>query len=54
MLSANPEENKASILSLKKQLADAHIDRVCTAHGGCTPQGLGRNLLDEFIERLGG
>ena len=51
---AHPDENKASIRSLKKQLAEETIDRVCTPHGGCTPQGLGRNLLDEFIQRLGG
>jgi hypothetical protein len=25
---------------------------VCTAHGGCTPKGLGRNLLDELISRV--
>lgn len=54
LFDAHPEENKASIVSLKKQLGEESIDRVCTPHGGCTPQGLGRNLLDQFIQRLGG
>lgn len=48
----HPEENKAAIRSLKTQLANETIDIVCTAHGGCTPKGLGRNLLDELISRV--
>jgi glyoxylase-like metal-dependent hydrolase (beta-lactamase superfamily II) len=48
----NPEENKAAIRSLKSQLGEEPIDMVCTAHGGCTPKGLGRNLLDELISRV--
>ena len=49
----HPDENKASILSLKQQLANETVDIVCTAHGGCTPKGLGRTLLDDLISRLG-
>jgi hydroxyacylglutathione hydrolase len=49
----HPAESKASVLSLKQQLADETIDIVCTAHGGCTPKGLGRTLLDDLIARLG-
>ena len=49
----HPAENKASILSLKTQLAGETVDIVCTAHGGCTPKGLGQTLLDELIARLG-
>jgi glyoxylase-like metal-dependent hydrolase (beta-lactamase superfamily II) len=53
LLDPNPEANKASIKSLKTQLAGETIDRVCTAHGdGCTPKGLGGNLLKELIERI--
>jgi glyoxylase-like metal-dependent hydrolase (beta-lactamase superfamily II) len=48
----HPEQNKASIRSLKTQLENETIDVVCTAHGGCTPKGLGRNLLDELISRV--
>ena len=48
-----PDENKASILSLKQQLANETVDIVCTAHGGCTPKGLGGTLLDDLISRLG-
>ncbi|HEY2903351.1 MAG TPA: MBL fold metallo-hydrolase [Polyangia bacterium] len=54
MFDAHPEENRASIRALKKQLADQTIDRVCTAHGGCTPSGLGENMLNDFVNRLGG
>lgn len=48
----HPEENKAAIRSLKTQLENETVDVVCTAHGGCTPRGLGRNLLDELISRV--
>jgi glyoxylase-like metal-dependent hydrolase (beta-lactamase superfamily II) len=51
---AHPEENKAAIRSLKTQLEGETIDLVCTAHGGCTPKGLGRILLDDLIKRVGG
>jgi hydroxyacylglutathione hydrolase len=50
----HPEENKAAIRSLKTQLANETLDMVCTAHGGCTPKGLGRNLLEDLISRVGG
>jgi glyoxylase-like metal-dependent hydrolase (beta-lactamase superfamily II) len=49
---AHPEENKAAIRSLKTQLAGDEVNMVCTAHGGCTPKGLGRSLLDELISRV--
>jgi glyoxylase-like metal-dependent hydrolase (beta-lactamase superfamily II) len=53
LLDPNPEANKASIKSLKTQLAGETIDRVCTAHGdGCTPKGLGGSLLKDLIDRL--
>ena len=52
----HPEQNKASIISLKTQLANETVDIVCTSrHGhGCTPKGLGKTLLDDLIQRLGG
>lgn len=50
----HPDENKKSIISLKSQLANENVDVVCTSHGGCTPKGLGKNLLDELVSRLGG
>jgi len=52
MFDPHPAENKAAIRSLKTQLANETVDTVCTAHGGCTPKGLGRNLLDELITRI--
>jgi glyoxylase-like metal-dependent hydrolase (beta-lactamase superfamily II) len=51
---AHPAETKASIVSLKTQLANDTVDIVCTSHGGCTPKGLGKTLLDDLISRLGG
>ena len=50
----HPEQNQAAIVSLKKQLANETVDIVCTSHGGCTPKGLGKMLLDDLISRLGG
>jgi hydroxyacylglutathione hydrolase len=52
MLSTSPEENKASIRALKTQLANETFDTVCTAHGGCTPKGFGKNLLDELAAKI--
>jgi len=50
----HPEENRAAIRALKTQLVADPVETVCTAHGGCTPKGLGRNLLDDLISRVGG
>jgi glyoxylase-like metal-dependent hydrolase (beta-lactamase superfamily II) len=44
---------RTALVGLKKQLADTDVDIVCTGHGGCTPKGLGKNLLDELISRQG-
>ncbi len=46
------EQLKASVRALKSQLTGAEINAVCAGHGGCTPLGLGRTLLDEFIDRV--
>jgi len=54
MFDARPEENRAAIRSLKTQLVADPVETVCTAHSGCTPKGLGRNLLDDLITRVGG
>jgi glyoxylase-like metal-dependent hydrolase (beta-lactamase superfamily II) len=54
MVDPHPGQNKASIISLKTQLKDENVDIVCTSHGGCTPKGLGKMLLDDLIQRLGG
>jgi hydroxyacylglutathione hydrolase len=51
---AHPDENKAAIRSLKTQLEGETFEYVCTAHGGCTPKGLGRILLDDLVKRIGG
>jgi hydroxyacylglutathione hydrolase len=52
LFNPDPEANKAAIRSLKTQLANETFDTICTAHGGCTPSGLGPNLLDELTSRL--
>jgi hydroxyacylglutathione hydrolase len=41
-----------AIASLKQQLGDSEVDTICTGHGGCTPKGLGKNLLEELGGRL--
>jgi hydroxyacylglutathione hydrolase len=48
----HPEENRASIRSLKTQLGSDAVETVCTAHGGCTPTGLGQSLLDDLVSRV--
>jgi hydroxyacylglutathione hydrolase len=49
----HPAENRAAIRALKTALAGDAVDIVCTGHGGCTPKGLGHNLLDDLAGRLG-
>jgi len=52
MFDAHPENNKASIKQLQKQVENEEIDIVCTGHGGCTPKGLGRNQLNDLVARI--
>jgi hydroxyacylglutathione hydrolase len=54
LFDSNGDQIKASVTALKQQLAGAEIAAVCTGHGGCTPLGLGRTLLDDFVGRVGG
>ena len=50
---ADPDAAKGALTSLKQQLAGTEIEEVCTGHGGCTPKGLGKNLFDDLLGRLG-
>jgi glyoxylase-like metal-dependent hydrolase (beta-lactamase superfamily II) len=50
---AHPEANRASIRALKTQLDTETLETVCTAHGGCTPKGMGRSMLADLVDRLG-
>ena len=52
LFDAHPDDNKASIRQLQKQVENEEIDIVCTGHGGCTPKGLGRNQLTDLVARL--
>ena len=52
MLDTDTDQAKASITALKTALGDTEVEIVCTGHGGCTPKGLGKNLLTDFIARL--
>jgi hydroxyacylglutathione hydrolase len=52
LFDAHPDENKASIRALQKQVENEEIDIICTGHGGCTPKGMGRNQLTDLIARL--
>jgi hydroxyacylglutathione hydrolase len=54
LFDSDSEQLKASVRNLKSQLAGADIDAVCAGHGGCTPNGLGRSLFDDFIGRVAG
>lgn len=54
LFDSDSEQLKASVRGLKAQLTGAEVAAVCAGHGGCTPLGLGRTLLDEFIERVAG
>ena len=53
LFNSDGEQLKASVRALKAQLTGAEIAAVCAGHGGCTPLGLGRTLLDDFIDRVG-
>jgi glyoxylase-like metal-dependent hydrolase (beta-lactamase superfamily II) len=50
---ANPEANRQAVRALKPLLKDATIDFISTAHGGTTPPGQGRRLLDAHLAALG-
>lgn len=52
LFDAHPDENKASIRALQKQVENEEIDIICTGHGGCTPKGMGRNQLNDLVARI--
>jgi glyoxylase-like metal-dependent hydrolase (beta-lactamase superfamily II) len=52
MFDAHPDQNKAAIRALQKQVENEEIDIICTGHGGCTPKGMGRNQLNDLVARL--
>ena len=52
LFDARPDENKAAIRALQKQIENEEIDIICTGHGGCTPKGLGRNQLVDLVARI--
>jgi glyoxylase-like metal-dependent hydrolase (beta-lactamase superfamily II) len=49
----NPQQNQQAVRALKPLLKDAQIDFVSTAHGGTTPAGQGRRMLDAHFAALG-
>jgi glyoxylase-like metal-dependent hydrolase (beta-lactamase superfamily II) len=53
MVDANPEQNRQAVRALKPLLKGATIDFISTAHGGTTPPGQGRHLLDAHFAALG-
>jgi glyoxylase-like metal-dependent hydrolase (beta-lactamase superfamily II) len=53
LVDANPEQNKHAVRSLKPLLQGATIDFISTGHGGTTPAGQGRRLLDAHFAALG-
>jgi glyoxylase-like metal-dependent hydrolase (beta-lactamase superfamily II) len=53
MVDEHPLENKQSVKALKPLLKDVPIDFVSTGHGGTTPPGQGRRMLDSHFAALG-
>jgi glyoxylase-like metal-dependent hydrolase (beta-lactamase superfamily II) len=49
----NSEENKRAVRALRPVLKDAVIEFVTTSHGGTTPAGQGRRMLDAHLASLG-
>ena len=48
LFSADPEWNARSVAALASRLGDVPLVRICTGHGGCTPEGTARDLLQAF------
>jgi glyoxylase-like metal-dependent hydrolase (beta-lactamase superfamily II) len=53
MVDNHPQENRQSVKALKPLLKDLTIDFVSTSHGGTTPPGQGRRMLDAHFAALG-
>jgi len=49
----HPEANKQAVKALKPLLKDVPIEFVSTGHGGTTPPGQGRRMLDSHFAALG-
>jgi glyoxylase-like metal-dependent hydrolase (beta-lactamase superfamily II) len=49
----HPAENKQAVKALKPLLKDVPIDFISTGHGGTTPAGQGRRMLDAHFAALG-
>jgi glyoxylase-like metal-dependent hydrolase (beta-lactamase superfamily II) len=52
LLESNLDASKAAIRELNKTVEKEEFEIVCTGHGGCTPKGLGRNLLSDRAGRV--
>lgn len=52
LFESNLDASKAAIRELNKALEKEEFEIICTGHGGCTPKGLGKNLLGDLVGRL--
>jgi glyoxylase-like metal-dependent hydrolase (beta-lactamase superfamily II) len=52
LFDAHPAENLTAIRELARALTGVTISRVCTAHGGCTLPGQGRQLFDALVASI--
>ena len=52
LFESNLDASKAAIRELNKTVEKEEFEIVCTGHGGCTPKGLGRNLLSDLAGRV--
>jgi glyoxylase-like metal-dependent hydrolase (beta-lactamase superfamily II) len=49
---SDPAQLKQSLANLGKTLKGVQFDRICTGHGGCTPPGETKKLLDDLIKKM--
>ena len=52
-MSADPRRAERALVRLALRLAGVDVSRICTAHGGCSPAGSARGLI-EGVARLAG
>jgi len=48
LFSDDPDRNVRSVAGLAARLSGVPVSRICTGHGGCTPEGSASRLLGEF------
>jgi glyoxylase-like metal-dependent hydrolase (beta-lactamase superfamily II) len=52
MTNSDTAQLKQSVAALGKTLQGVQFERICTGHGGCTPPGQTKKLLDDLIKKM--